>query len=61
VNDADYAEFVRTAWQRHLRLALLLTGDRLHAEELLQDCLVRMYVRWHKLVQREDLPTFAGR
>ena len=45
VSDAEYAEFVRIAWQRHLRLAVLLTGDRLHAEELLQDCLVKMYTR----------------
>ena len=46
MSDAEYVEFVWVAWQRHLRLAVLLTGDRLHAEELLQDCLVKMYVCW---------------
>lgn len=31
--------FVESAWQRHLRLAVLLTGNRSQAEELLQDSL----------------------
>ncbi|MEV4611835.1 SigE family RNA polymerase sigma factor [Kitasatospora sp. NPDC049258] len=47
--DAAYAAFVEAAWHRHLRTATLLTGDRHRAEELLQDCLVKLYVRWRRM------------
>ncbi|MFI5529765.1 SigE family RNA polymerase sigma factor [Kitasatospora sp. NPDC051853] len=46
--DAAYAAFVEAAWHRHLRTATLITGDRHRAEELLQDCLVKLYVRWRR-------------
>ncbi|GAA4854596.1 SigE family RNA polymerase sigma factor [Kitasatospora terrestris] len=46
--DAAYAAFVEAAWYRHLRTATLITGDRHRAEELLQDCLVKLYVRWRR-------------
>ncbi|MER5642550.1 SigE family RNA polymerase sigma factor [Kitasatospora sp. NPDC002227] len=46
--DNAYTAFVEAAWHRHLRTATLLTGDRYRAEELLQDCLVKLYVRWHR-------------
>ncbi|MFI5956796.1 SigE family RNA polymerase sigma factor [Cryptosporangium sp. NPDC051539] len=44
--DAEYVAFVEANWERYLRLARLLSGDRHRGEELLQDCLVRLYVRW---------------
>jgi RNA polymerase sigma-70 factor (sigma-E family) len=49
--DADraYGEFVGRAWDHHLRVARLLTGDAHRAEELLQDCLVKLYTRWHRM------------
>lgn len=50
--------FVESAWQRHLRLAVLLTGNRTQAEELLQDSLVRMYERWRKLSRLDDLDAY---
>ncbi|GIF73565.1 DNA-directed RNA polymerase sigma-70 factor [Asanoa siamensis] len=53
--------FVESAWQRHLRLAMLLTGDRWQAEELLQDSLVKMYERWRKLSQHEDPHAYLRR
>ena len=53
--------FVESAWQRHLRLAMLLTGDRWQAEELLQDSLVRMYERWRKLSRYDDLDAYLRR
>lgn len=31
-----------------MAVAILLTGDRHRGEELLQDCLVRLYVRWRR-------------
>ncbi|GAA2083079.1 SigE family RNA polymerase sigma factor [Kitasatospora saccharophila] len=46
--DDAYAEFVAAAWPRHLRTATLIAGDRYRGEELLQDCLVKLYVRWRR-------------
>ncbi|MGW4803575.1 SigE family RNA polymerase sigma factor [Kitasatospora sp. NPDC004272] len=46
--DDAYAEFAATAWSRHLRTATLIAGDRHRGEELLQDCLVKLYVRWRR-------------
>ncbi|GAB3985603.1 SigE family RNA polymerase sigma factor [Plantactinospora veratri] len=59
--DTSFVAFVESAWQRHLRLALLLTGDRWQAEELLQDSLVRMYERWRKLSRHDDLHAYLRR
>ncbi|WP_051367876.1 SigE family RNA polymerase sigma factor [Hamadaea tsunoensis] len=56
--DAAYVAFVEHAWQRHFRLALLLTGDRHLAEELLQDALVRIYERWRRLSRTDDLHAY---
>lgn len=56
--DAEYAAFVEIAWQRHLRLALLLTGNRWQAEELLQDSLVKLYERWRRLSRTGDLHAY---
>ncbi|MFD8596083.1 SigE family RNA polymerase sigma factor [Kitasatospora sp. NPDC059646] len=46
--DDAYAAFVAAAWPRHLRTATLIAGDRHRGEELLQDCLVKLYVRWRR-------------
>jgi RNA polymerase sigma-70 factor (sigma-E family) len=59
--DTSFVAFVESAWQRHLRLAVLLTGNRSQAEELLQDSLVRMYERWRKLSRRDDLHAYLRR
>jgi RNA polymerase sigma-70 factor (sigma-E family) len=45
----SFEEFVSTGSDRLLGFALLLTGDRGHAEDLLQDVLERMYVRWRRI------------
>ncbi|NIZ91187.1 SigE family RNA polymerase sigma factor [Kineococcus rubinsiae] len=42
----DYDAFVRAGGTRLLRVALLMTGDRGAAEDLVQEVLERMYVRW---------------
>lgn len=47
--EAAYATFAAAAWKRHYGLATLLTGDPHRAEELLQDCLVKLYVRWRRV------------
>jgi RNA polymerase sigma-70 factor (sigma-E family) len=45
----SFEEFVSSGSDRLLGFALLLTGDRGHAEDLLQDVLERMYVRWGRI------------
>ncbi|MFG3297849.1 SigE family RNA polymerase sigma factor [Micromonospora chersina] len=59
--DASYVAFVEEAWRRHIRLAMLLAGDRWRAEELLQDSLVRMYERWRRLSRSDDLHAYLRR
>jgi RNA polymerase sigma-70 factor (sigma-E family) len=60
-SDEAFAAFVAVAWDRHLSLAVLLTGDLLRGEELLQDCLVKLYVRWRKLSDPEQAHAYLRR
>ncbi len=53
--DADFAAFVRVHSTALLRSAFLLTGDRVDAEELVQDTMVRLYPKWRQ-VQAADVP-----
>ncbi|GIG03031.1 SigE family RNA polymerase sigma factor [Catellatospora citrea] len=59
--DAGYAAFVDEVWVSHLRIATLLCGDRHHAEELLQDCLVKLYPRWRQVAARGDPHAYLRR
>jgi RNA polymerase sigma-70 factor (sigma-E family) len=59
--DRAYVAFVESAWSRHLRLAVLLTGDRWLGEDLLQDTLVNIYARWRRLAQHDDLHAYLRR
>jgi RNA polymerase sigma-70 factor (sigma-E family) len=52
---ADFSAFVAGTYQRQVRLAELLTGDRHRAEDLVQDALVRAYPRWDRI--RADDPS----
>jgi len=47
--DSDFAEFVQGQSGRLLRTAFLLTGDRGHAEDLVQEVLERVYVKWRSI------------
>lgn len=49
MHDVAYTTFVAAAWPQHLGIAILLTGDPHRAEELLQDCLVKIYVQWRRI------------
>lgn len=51
--DVGFAAFVREHTSALLRTAYLLTGNRLAAEELVQDTLVRLYPKWHRVEQAE--------
>jgi RNA polymerase sigma-70 factor (sigma-E family) len=46
---ADFDEFVRARSTGLLRTAYLLTGDRHAAEDLVQEVLEQMYVRWRRI------------
>ncbi len=47
--DSDFDEFVRSRSAALLRSAYLLTTDRHAAEDLLQDVLERLYVKWRRI------------
>ncbi|GIJ63468.1 SigE family RNA polymerase sigma factor [Virgisporangium aurantiacum] len=59
--DAAYAAFVAANWGRYLRVARLLTGDVHRGEELLQDSLVKLYVRWRRASIRGDPHAYLRR
>ncbi|GIG87619.1 SigE family RNA polymerase sigma factor [Plantactinospora endophytica] len=46
---ADFDDFVRTRSVTLLRVAYLLTGDRHEAEDLLQEVLEQVYLRWRRV------------
>ena len=60
-DDAGYAAFVERCWGPQLRVATLLVGDRYRAEELLQDCLVRLYPRWRRVASRGNPDAYLRR
>jgi len=55
---APFDEYVRDASTRLFRTAYLLVGERTAAEDLLQEVLERMYVRWSRI---EDPEAYARR
>lgn len=54
-DDTAYVEFVSARWAALYRLAYLLTGSSVAADDLLQSVLERVYVVWRK-VERLDAP-----
>ena len=53
--DHGFTDFVRAHTSALLRTAYLLTGNSTAAEELVQDTLVRLYPKWHR-VEAADVP-----
>lgn len=49
MSEGDFDEFVRVRLAALGRVAFLLTGDRHHAEDLVQTALARAAVRWERL------------
>lgn len=59
--NAGYVAFVEEAWSRYLRFTTLLCGDENRAEEPLQDCLVRLYLRWRQVSRSGDPHAYLRR
>ncbi len=53
----EFPDFVRSRGDWLLRIAFLLVGDRHQAEDVLQDVLVGMYLRWDRI--RESPEAYA--
>ncbi len=47
--DAEYADFVASAWGSLYRTAYLMVGDRALAEDLVQTALTNTYASWHRV------------
>jgi RNA polymerase sigma-70 factor (sigma-E family) len=59
VEDDDFAGWVAARGAVLLRSAVLLTGDRGHAEDLLQNALIRTYGAWGRIRRRESVDAYA--
>jgi RNA polymerase sigma-70 factor (sigma-E family) len=57
----EFTEFVAAHERRLRRTAYLLCGDWSAAEDLVQTVLGRMYGRWRRIRQYENLPAYARR
>ncbi len=49
----EFDEFVRARADELLRLAYLMCGHRHQAEDLLQEVLEQLYLRWHRIQEPE--------
>lgn len=47
--DADFTAFVEQAQPRLSRVAVLLTGNRTAAEDLLQEAVIRTFLTWGRI------------
>ena len=59
MDDAEFTEWVVAQQRQLLRSAYLITGDLQRAEDLVQDALVKVALRWAKL--RDGHPTAYAR
>src|SRR4051795_9146657 len=57
----DFDEFVIGRTPALLRLAYLLTHDRLLAEDLVQEALVKACRRWHRVVGADNPDAYVHR
>jgi RNA polymerase sigma-70 factor (sigma-E family) len=60
-DDAAFTAFVRARGTSLLRFATALTGDRHHAEDLLQGALERVYGRWSRITGKGDPEWYVRR
>ncbi len=60
-DEERFRDFVVRCSPALLRTAYLLTGDRGHAEDLLQTALLKTYRHWHRLRNKDDPAAFVRR
>ena len=53
-DDDGFRAFVEKHWGPLARTAYLLTGDRSHAEDLVQTALEKTHRKWHKVVAMDS-------
>lgn len=58
---SDFDDFVASRSRALLRTAYLLTGDRQHAEDLLQSSLTAVYLRWGRLRDKGAAEAYVRR
>ena len=56
-----FPDFVSRRQESLLRLAFLLTGDRGHAEDLVQTALMKTYRHWERVTRRGDPSAYVRR
>jgi RNA polymerase sigma-70 factor (sigma-E family) len=61
IDDLEFREFFTSQYGRLCWLGFLLTGDRIQAEELAQDTLVRVWGRWAQTGKPADPAQYARR
>ncbi len=59
--DEEFAAFVRARSAALLRTAYALTGDRGHAEDLLQTALIKTYLAWGRIAEPQAVEAYVRR
>ena len=60
-SEAAFREYVTTRGSTLLRMALLLTGNRADAEDLLQAVLAKTYLAWDRIQDQAALDSYVKR
>ncbi|GIH07651.1 RNA polymerase sigma24 factor [Rhizocola hellebori] len=58
MKDAEYTDFVSARLESLRRLAFLLCGDAHRADDLVQQAITKLYVRWRKLADVANLDQY---
>ena len=59
VEGGEFERLVTTCYAALVRTAVLLTGDRGHAEDLVQAALVRTYLAWGRLRSTDSAEAYT--
>jgi RNA polymerase sigma-70 factor (sigma-E family) len=59
--EASYSEYSASRFRALRRTAFVLTGDWHDAENLVQDTLIKVYVRWRRIRSKDDIDAYVKR
>ena len=59
--DDEFTAYLHARQPSLLRTAYLLTGDRNHAEDILQTSLAKLYLAWDKVRDRDSVDAYVRR